>query len=110
MSTWSNSTRTSANCSFRGRATQRSARARQQGAGYRLHQPPQRSWWDKLTGNRNGSCGFVVDARDEAGAQALTELAGRAINDIANTVTQSADHVQAFFGRLRTELGFIWAV
>lgn len=76
------------------------------GAGYRLHQPPQRSWWDKLTGNRNGSCGFVVDARDEAGAQALTELAGRAINDIANTVTQSADHVQAFFGRLRTELGF----
>jgi hypothetical protein len=70
-----------------------------------LHQPPRRSWWEKLTGDHDG-CGFVVDDRDEAGAQALTELAGRAINDIANTVTQSADHVQGFFGRLHTELGF----
>ncbi len=71
-----------------------------------LHQPPRRTWWDRLTGNRNDSCGFVIDDRDEAGAQALTELAGRAINDVANMVTQSADHVQGFFGRLRTELGF----
>lgn len=76
------------------------------GRGYRLHQPPWRSWWDKLTGNRFSSVGFVVDDQDEAGSLALTELAGRAINDIANTVTQSADHVQGFFGRLRTELGF----
>ncbi len=76
------------------------------GEDYLLHQPPQRSWWDKFTGNHTGSFGFAIDARDEAGAQALTELAGRAINDVANTVTQSADHVQAFFGRLRTELGF----
>jgi MutS domain V len=76
------------------------------GTDYLLHQPPRRSWWDKVTGNRLGGCGFVVDDRDEAGSQALTELAGRAINDIANTVTQSADHVQGFFGRLRTELGF----
>jgi MutS domain V len=76
------------------------------GARYLLHQPSRRSWWDKLTGSRHGGCGFVVDDRDEAGAQALTELAGRAVNDIANTVTQSADHVKGFFGRLRTELGF----
>ena len=75
------------------------------GERHMLHQPPRRSWWDKLTGNHDG-CEFAVDERDEAGAQALTELAGRAINDIANTITQSADHVQAFFERLRTELGF----
>lgn len=71
-----------------------------------LHQPPRRSRWDRLTGNRNDGCGFVIDDRDEAGAHALTELAAHAINDVANTVTQSADHVQGFFGRLRTELGF----
>jgi hypothetical protein len=71
-----------------------------------LHQPPRRSRWDRLTANRNDSCGFVIDDRDEAGAHALTELAAHAINDVANTVTQSADHVQGFFGRLRTELGF----
>ena len=76
------------------------------GERHMLHQSPQRSWWDKLTGNRNEGCGFVIADRDEAGAQALTELAGRAINEVANTVTQSADHVQGFFGRLRTELGF----
>ncbi|OIN78753.1 DNA mismatch repair protein [Mycobacterium malmoense] len=79
------------------------------GVDYLLHQPPRRSWWDKLTGNRSSGCGFVVDERDETGAQALTELAGRAINDIANTVTRSADHVEGFFGRLRTEVGFYLA-
>lgn len=76
------------------------------GTDYLLHQPPRRSWWNKLTGNHVNDCSFVIDDRDEAGSQALTELAGRAVNDIANTVTQSADHVQAFFSRLRTELGF----
>lgn len=79
------------------------------GTDYLLHQPPARNWWDRLTGNHSGSCRFVVDDRDEAGAKALTELAGRAINDVANTVTRSADHVEGFFGRLRTELGFYLA-
>ncbi len=76
------------------------------GERYMLHQPPRRSWWERLTGNRSDTCGFTVDERDDAGAQALTELAGRAINDVANVVTQSADHVQGFFERLRTEVGF----
>jgi MutS domain V len=76
------------------------------GKGYVLHQAPHRNWWDKLTGNHSDGHGFVVADRDEAGAAALTELAGRAINDVANTVTQSADHVQGFFARLRTEVAF----
>lgn len=75
------------------------------GERYVLHQASRRSWWDKLTENHDSS-GFVLDSRDEAGAQALTELAGRAVDDVADTVSQSADHVQAFFERLRTELGF----
>jgi hypothetical protein len=75
------------------------------GRDYMLHMPPRRSWWDRITGNHDGHV-FEVDERDITGSQALVELAGRAINDIANTVTQSAEHVRGFFGRLRTELGF----
>jgi hypothetical protein len=76
------------------------------GRRYLLHRPPRLSWWEKLMGNHNGGYGFEVDPRDQAGAEALNELAGRAINDVASTVTQSVDHVKGFFDRLRTELGF----
>lgn len=76
------------------------------GEDHVLHQPSRRSRWAGLTGNHNEARGFVVDDGDLDAAQALTQLAGRAIDDVANTVTQSAEHVQQFFGRLRTELGF----
>ncbi len=76
------------------------------GERHLLHQPPKRrNWWEKITGNHDGY-GFVIPDRDDTGSQALTELAGRAMNDVANIVTESADHVQGFFERLRTELGF----
>ena len=75
------------------------------GRDYTLHMPPRRGWWDKLTGNHTGYR-FEIDPHDEHGSQAMVELAGKALNDIANTVTQSADHVRGFFGRLRTELAF----
>jgi hypothetical protein len=71
-----------------------------------LHRAAKLSWWERLTGNAHNGFGFTVDERDQAGADALTELGGRAINDVANTVTQSADHVQDFFARLRMELAF----
>ena len=77
-----------------------------EGERYVLHEPPRPRWWARLTGNHNDGYGFVVDETDLAGAQALSKLTGHAINDVANTVTQSADHLQNFFGRLRTELGF----
>lgn len=77
-----------------------------QGEGLVLHQAPRRGWRAGLTGIRNDTRGFVIDGDDLAGAEALSRLAGRAVNDIANTVTQSAEHIQRFFGRLRTELGF----
>ena len=76
------------------------------GEGHMLHETPRRGWLTGLIGSHNESCGFVIDANDLAGAKELTKLAGRAINDIANTVTQSAEHIQRFLGRLRTELGF----
>lgn len=79
------------------------------GYGHTLHQPPHRSWWEKITGTHSSGYGFQIEDRDQAGAQALVELAGRAINDVANTVMQSAHHVRGFFHRLRTELAFYLA-
>lgn len=76
------------------------------GVDHVLHRTPQRSWWDKITGNYHGPYGFEIDPRDQAGGEALNDLAGRAINDAANTVAQSSDHVKGFFERLRIELGF----
>ena len=71
-----------------------------------LHQPPRRAWLGRLTDTGSEGYEFTVDTNDVPGAEALTKLAGRAINDIANTVTQSAEHLQHFFSRLRLELAF----
>jgi hypothetical protein len=71
-----------------------------------LHRPPRRTWLGRLTETASEGYEFTVDTNDVPGAEALTKLAGRAINDIANTVTQSAEHLQHFFSRLRLELAF----
>ncbi|CAM2785048.1 DNA mismatch repair protein [Mycobacterium intermedium] len=78
------------------------------GEGHLLHQPTQRGrgWWAKLAANPTESREFSIDPDDMAGEQALSALGGHAVNDVANTVTQAAEHFQSFFGRLRTELGF----
>ena len=76
------------------------------GTRYVLHQPPQLSWWERLTDHDGAGYRFRVADRDEAGAQALRELEGRGINLVANALAQSADHVQSFFRRLRVELAF----
>lgn len=49
---------------------------------------------------------FTVPDRDEAGANALSELKDRSVNDVADAAAQAADHVTAFFRILRAELGF----
>ena len=76
---------------------------------HRLHQLPRRTLLGRRTDNPSQGYEFTVDANDVPGAEALTKLAGRAINDIANTVTQSAEHLQQFFSRLRLELAFYLA-
>ena len=40
------------------------------------------------------------------GARALSELASRAVNETANSIAQSADHIKGFFQLLCAELGF----
>jgi MutS domain V len=74
-----------------------------------LHQPPRRTLLGRLTDSPSEGYEFTVDTNDVPGAEALTKIAGRAVNNIANTVTQSAEHLQHFFSRLRLELAFYLA-
>ena len=47
-----------------------------------------------------------IPERDEAGARALSELRDRGVNEVANALAQSVDHVLGFFEMLRAELAF----
>jgi len=52
------------------------------------------------------SSSFMVDPRDQAGNRALSELKDRGLNQVANALAQSAEHIDSFFVNLRTELAF----
>lgn len=49
---------------------------------------------------------FTLPPRDHAGAQALDDLRNRGLNQVANAVAQSADHIKDYFDSLRRELAF----
>jgi MutS domain V len=77
------------------------------GTGYVLRRhPPGRGWRDRLPGRNRSAYSFTVAERDEAGMRTLSELISRGVNDTANSLAQSADHVKSFFQLLRAELGF----
>ena len=77
------------------------------GTGYVLRRhPPARGWRDRLPGRNRDAYSFTIPDRDEAGARALSELTSRAVNETANSIAQSADHIKGFFQLLCAELGF----
>jgi hypothetical protein len=77
------------------------------GIGYVLRRhPPIRGWRERLPGRNRDAYSFTIPDRDEAGSRALSELTSRAVNDTANALAQSADHIKGFFQLLRAELGF----
>lgn len=77
------------------------------GTGYALReQHEQRGWIKRLLNPDRQAYSFQLHPRDEAGARALSDLRDRGVNDAANAVAQSADHILGFFGELRTELAF----
>jgi hypothetical protein len=77
------------------------------GTGYVLRRhPPARGWRDRLPGRNRDSYSFTIPERDEAGARSLAQLTSRAVNDTANSLAQSADHIKGFFQLLRAELAF----
>jgi hypothetical protein len=80
------------------------------GTGYVLRRhPPAPGWRDRLPGRNRASYSFTIPERDEAGARSLAELTSRAVNDTANSLAQSADHIKGFFQLLHAELAFYLA-
>lgn len=63
-------------------------------------------WKEHLGLAPRSAYSFSVPARDDAAAQAMEEITGRALNSVANAVAQSADHISSYFTMLRLELGF----
>ena len=79
------------------------------GRNYLFHQPPEQrhNWHDRLPlGQRASGYSFELHPRDQAGFRALEDVKARAIDQAANAVAQSADHVHRFFSMLRLELAF----
>lgn len=76
------------------------------GIDYVLREAPTLGWRDKLAQFRHPAHGFDIHPRDEAGARALSELTGKALNEAANALAQSVDHIKSFFQMLATELAF----
>ncbi len=76
------------------------------GTDYVLRQTPELRWREKLSQLRHPPHGFDVHPRDQGGMQALSELNGKALNDAANALAQSVDHIKSFFAMLATELAF----
>lgn len=63
-------------------------------------------WLDRLWSKRESGYTFRIADRDQAGAQALSELRNRGINEVANALAQAMDHIHGFFEMLRVELAF----
>ena len=77
------------------------------GRRYIVRTPRGQRWTGRLPfGNRSDSYSFTIPPRDENGFRSLAAIEGRGINQVANSVAQSADHVKNFFAMLRLELAF----
>jgi MutS domain V len=71
-----------------------------------LRQTPQLNWRERLGLGTGAGLGFTIPDRDENGFKALEELRARGINQVANALARSTDHIRSFFVKLRAELGF----
>jgi DNA mismatch repair ATPase MutS len=79
------------------------------GAGYVLRRPAvdaKQSWIRRLSIGRRSAFSFQIADRDEAGFRALEDLRARGISLVANSLSQSADHIISFLRMLQTELAF----
>ena len=74
------------------------------GTAYSLRRAHARGLLARLLDRRGLS--FTMPERDESGFRALAEIEDRGVSDVAAALTESVDHVHAFFVALRTELAF----
>ena len=81
---------------------------RNEGQGYVLREDPDKRhpWLKRILRKGPRAYTFYLHPRDEAGGRILSDLCDRGINNVANAVGQSAEHVLSFFEILRTELAF----
>lgn len=79
-----------------------------EGKNYTLRKPGKkdRNWLKKFVAQLNPGYSFYIHERDEAGFRALADIRDQALNQVANTMAQSTDHVDAFLNSLRAELAF----
>jgi MutS domain V len=76
------------------------------GADYVLRRPHERSLLERLTPNGRPSHSFTIPARDDNGLKSIADIRDRGINQAANALAQSVDHILSFFTLLRAELAF----
>ncbi len=74
------------------------------GTQYTLRRAPRHGLIARIL-DRSGYS-FTIADRDEAGAAALAQLEDRAVNQVANALARSVDHVLDFLRMLRTEIAF----
>ena len=73
----------------------------------RLPREKRPNWFQRrLLGQGRPESSFDLAEGDETGAKILSELRDRGINQVANALAQSTDHILSFFEMLRTELAF----
>lgn len=73
----------------------------------RLPREKRPNWFQRrLLGQGKPEHTFDLAEGDETGAKILSELRDRGINQVANALAQSTDHILSFFEMLRTELAF----
>jgi DNA mismatch repair ATPase MutS len=77
------------------------------GQGYYLREPlKETSWWQHFLAHESKEYTFHIAPGDENGFNALSDLKDRAINEVANSLAQSADHIIRFFSMVSKELAF----
>ncbi len=78
------------------------------GTNYVLRRPHnvKQSWLERVFSKKAPGYSYTIPERDEAGARALSDLRDRGINNVADTLARSCDHILSFFNMLRTELAF----
>nr|WP_197525919.1 DNA mismatch repair protein MutS [Methanocella paludicola] len=78
------------------------------GTRYVLRRPHniKQGWLERVFSKKAPLYSYTIPERDEAGARALSDLRDRGINNVANALAQSCDHILSFFNMLRTELAF----
>ena len=73
---------------------------------HRMRQDGKMYWFTRLFAEDPGVYTFYVSSRDDSGIRALNQLKDEGINSIANSLSQSCDHILGFFRNLQIELGF----